>query len=75
HFKSGHFHPLPVQANFQLSALSHFEGQLRGHATLYPYEFFSIVLRQIKLYFGGIYSLLGLKFFCYRNEKVQKKFF
>ncbi|CAI9586377.1 unnamed protein product, partial [Staurois parvus] len=23
HFQSGHFYPLPVQANFQLSALSH----------------------------------------------------
>ncbi|CAI9541480.1 unnamed protein product [Staurois parvus] len=25
HFKSGHFYPLPVQANFKLLALSHFE--------------------------------------------------
>ncbi|CAI9559795.1 unnamed protein product, partial [Staurois parvus] len=71
HFLSRHFHPLPVQPNFQLSVLSHFEWQLCSHATLYPYEFISIFLRQIKLYFGGIYSPLGNFFFCYINEKSK----
>ncbi|CAI9591962.1 unnamed protein product [Staurois parvus] len=41
-------------------------------------NFLSIFLRQIKLYFGGIYSQLGFYIFCYVNEKsknLKKKCF
>ncbi|CAI9603746.1 unnamed protein product, partial [Staurois parvus] len=61
HFQSGHFPPLPASSIFSFQRYHTLNDNCAVMQHCTHMYFFSIFLRQIKLYFGGIYFFLLYK--------------